>query len=227
MLRADETGAVVSILIEVDFVRDAVRLQGGGVEPGVFDGDDFVLIRVPEKNGRQAVMYLEFAGGAANEFLFRLFTDEHCPRSAMGFSGHADDRVAEDREIGAWTDGRRVAFDLAVLGSVDQRGYEMPACRESHYADTLRIDLPFYRRIANLTHRFNSVLKLSGIAIPCAAEPITQQEDGDALFIEPESDGFRLAFIDAAVTAAWNQQHRRSIGFCREIRGECRDVLFR
>ena len=61
MFGADKSGAVVSVLIEVKFVGDAVLVQGGGVELGVLDGDEFVLPGVPEKYGGQAGVYLEFA----------------------------------------------------------------------------------------------------------------------------------------------------------------------
>ena len=68
MLRADETGAVVAVLVEVEFVGDVVLMQGGGEELSVLHGDQFVLHRVPEEDGRQAGLHLQFAGSLADEF---------------------------------------------------------------------------------------------------------------------------------------------------------------
>ena len=54
MLCADEAGAVVAVLVEVEFVGDVVLMQGSGVELSVLHGDHLVLHRVPEEDGRQA-----------------------------------------------------------------------------------------------------------------------------------------------------------------------------
>ena len=60
MFGSDESGAVVSVLIEVKFVGDAMLVQGRGVELGVLGGNELVLPGVPEKYGRQSGADLEF-----------------------------------------------------------------------------------------------------------------------------------------------------------------------
>ena len=68
MFGADQARAVVTVLVEVEFVRHAIRMQSGGVELRVLHGDQFVLHRVPEEDGWQAGLHLKLAGGLAEEF---------------------------------------------------------------------------------------------------------------------------------------------------------------
>jgi hypothetical protein len=72
---ADEAGAMFAVLVNVEFVRDAVFAQRGGVKKRVLGGYQFVLLGVPEKDGGQARTGLQFAGGFPEEFLSRRFTE--------------------------------------------------------------------------------------------------------------------------------------------------------
>ena len=145
----------------------------------------------------------------------------------MRFGDHADDGIAEDGEIGTWTDVVIATFELAILGAVDERGNEMAACGETHHADALRIDLPLLGMATDVKHGFHGILKLRGIAIARAAESVAQHEDGQTVLIQPERKGLRLAFVDAAVAATGDEQHRRAARFGGEIGRERRDVLWR
>ena len=51
MLGADEAGAMFAVLVNVEFVRDAVLAQRGGVEERVLDGYHFVFVGLPEEDG--------------------------------------------------------------------------------------------------------------------------------------------------------------------------------
>ena len=84
----------------------------------------------------------------------------------------------------------------------------MTASGETHHADALRIDLPFRGIATDLKHRLDGILKLRGITIACAAEPVTQHEDSEALLIQPQREWLRLPLVNATVAAARDQQHR-------------------
>ena len=62
---------MIAMLIKMQFVRHALRVQSGGVELRVLHGHHFVLHGVPEEDGRQAGLHLQLAGGLADEFVVR------------------------------------------------------------------------------------------------------------------------------------------------------------
>ena len=64
-------GAVIAMLVKMKLMRHTVGMQSGGVELRMLHGNHFVLHRVPEKDGRQAGLHLQLAGGLAEEFFSR------------------------------------------------------------------------------------------------------------------------------------------------------------
>ena len=132
----------------------------------------------------------------------------------MRLRRHADDWVAQDGQIRPRTDsrGRTGWRNLAIFWMCEQCRNEMPACRETHDTDAMRVELPLRGFATHLAHRFHRILKLGRIAITGAAESISQYKDGEALFIEPERKRLRLSFVDAGITASGNEQHCGAVG---------------
>ncbi len=93
MLGADETRAVVAVLIDMELMRDTMLMQSGSVELRMFNGDHFVRHCVPEEARRQAGTNLELTRCLANEFLAWLLSDEHAARGSVWLGCHADDGI--------------------------------------------------------------------------------------------------------------------------------------
>ena len=73
---ADEACAMFAVLVKVEFVRDAVLAQRGGVEERVLDGYHFVFVGLPEEDGGQAGTDLSLTRSFNEKFLSRRIAEQ-------------------------------------------------------------------------------------------------------------------------------------------------------
>ena len=76
MPRSDQSGAVFTKLVEMQFMRDAVLAERGGVEERVLDGYHFVLVGLPEKDGWQAGTDLALTRSFNEKFFSRRIAEQ-------------------------------------------------------------------------------------------------------------------------------------------------------
>lgn len=98
MLRADETGAVVAVLIEMELVGNPVLMQGRGVELRRVPGER-VGPRGCARGSRAAIpgrtcSSLEVRRTSASSGFLPINISHE---TGMGFRDHADDRITEDQ----------------------------------------------------------------------------------------------------------------------------------
>ena len=192
-------------------------------------GNQFVLSRMPKKAGRKPRMHLQFAGGLTEQLLAGRITNQVFTRCSMRLRDHADNGVAQDRQIRPRTDG--LCFDsswnIAILRTIDQRRHQVATRGKTHHAHPIRLDLPQAGTAAENLHRFDRILKLRWVSIAGGSQSIAEQEDGDALLVEPSCERLSLSFIDPLITPPRDEQHRASVGLIRAIQGEGGDILGR
>ncbi|MNV41522.1 hypothetical protein D3C71_1331620 [compost metagenome] len=231
-LRDGQTGrdahaeAVAAEREQMHFSGDTGAQQRLVIDQAVVDRDHVVVLRMHQEGRRRIGADLILHGKLLLQRRIRMRPEQTGTRAGMRMRAHVDHRVDQQRDIrprAERIDGVAMRIGRCIEAVAQPRG-NVPAGREPHHSDALRIDLPSRGIGADHPHR---TLRIGQRGLPIAAtgrQPVAQHEQGRAALIDERRHQCGAFFVqhDALVTAARHHQQGAPIRARRSVHHQVR-----